>query len=165
MPQEVEIRFKIDKDKKNKILEEFDGWEEIWQEDLYYRADHDEKGVIRIRKQGGVTELSYKFFTDGKEGWGEIETPITYEENSFIDILKKIGYELDVKINKKRHTTRIKGGDIEINVDKIEGLGCFCELEIMEGTRKELNKIAEKLGIEENDVINEGYVQLVKKIK
>lgn len=107
--------------------------------------------------------LTYKQLAE--DSWIEKEVEVFDDENTF-KILELLGHIEYLTINKRRYTT--KAEMVEINIDDIDDLGCFIEMEIegenVEEGKKFLKLMAKtKWNIQEKDIIDEGYVQLMIK--
>lgn len=167
---EVEIRAEVNQEdiKKNidKLNAEND--KEIYQEDDYFKCSFDKERnlIFRVRTKGNKKLLTLKGSSkeETDSAWQEWETEITDDE-----ILKNIfltnSYERVVQIKKHRET--YKTNNLEINIDKVERLGTFIEIEKKSNSPKEakeeLVKILEDLGVKKEDIIEEGYVPLMLK--
>ncbi|USN89071.1 MAG: class IV adenylate cyclase [Candidatus Nomurabacteria bacterium] len=120
--------------------------------------------VLRVRSGGDEARLTYKSFNGATDGsWIEIESSIS-NPDAMKSILAAIGLAEYVRIIKTRESGHIQ--DVELNLDHIEGLGSFVEMEVMtndvEKGRRHLRSIAASLGIPDSQVVTVGYVQLVE---
>ena len=120
--------------------------------------------VLRIRKSEKKSTLAYKSFVDNGSSWIEEETEIS-DIDSMEKILVYIGQEKYLDI--KKHRVSFKYEQMEINLDKIEGLGCFIELEIIHddieyGKIKLKNFLIDDLKCKTIEIIDKGYVQLME---
>lgn len=121
--------------------------------------------VVRIRNKNKQFILTYKSFTENKSSWIEEESKVDDGE-SVARILGYLGLSPYLKINKTRSS--YKHGKFEINVDEIQDLGVFVEMEVVA-----INEVLAKteieefmkniLGISTTAIITEGYVQLMEK--
>ena len=183
MKKEVEIRFRLNSDQRKKILESelFTKATNSFQEDVYFcsgqvleRARGERvpvskisPNVIRVRETDSNITLSYKEFNQDRTGWIEKETTLGNRE-AIEFILGKLGYTGFLNITK--HRTSIQHDGIEINVDDIDDLGSFVEMEIIaedvKRAKEMLGEFAVKhFGLPSDQVINEGYVQLAERMK
>ena len=135
---------------------------------LKHENDKDRKLVIRLRKNytNNKATLTFKGKSKGKLdiAWQDYDTPI---ENP--DILEKVlinnGYEYVCLIDKVRQSFVYE--KFEINIDNIRDLGLFIEIEKygeegeVEKIKNELTDLLNKLGIKNEDIVTQGYVQLV----
>jgi adenylate cyclase class 2 len=176
MKKELEIRYHIEQRQKRGLIFSLEkmGWiaETIIQEDIYFCAkEYVDSGktkncpyVLRIRKSNMDKTLTYKSF-DGGDGssWIEIETKVE-NHDSLKSILINLKQEPYLSIKKHRLSGHV--GKIEINIDKIDDLGNFIELEIItdneSGGRKTLMEFSNTLGLSNKEIIKKGYVQLME---
>ena len=170
MEKEIEIRFKISDKKEKEILAllKEKNISKQKQHDYYFRHKNQKENsnyILRIRDN----VLTYKAFCE--DSWIEKEIKVDNSKKA-IEIIKLLGNILFLEIKKERKTTNflIEGRNIEVNVDKIESLGSFVELEIKgEDVKKDkrfLKTFAKtKWDINEDKIIEEGYVQLKLKFK
>jgi adenylate cyclase class 2 len=146
----------------------------IKQEDTYFcdanlkntGKTKDSQYVLRVRQTVGGAKLTYKSFDGSTDGsWIEIESSISDPEAVQL-MLSKIGLAEYMRIIKIRESSQV--GDVEVNLDKIEGLGVFIEMEVMsqdvQAGRDLLRDLAESLGIPRSQTVTEGYVQLMENI-
>lgn len=174
MKKEVEIRYELSEQEYNEIRKNLtNGIVPQIQNDIYFCINEfvlngksdDAPYIIRLRECNSEYLFTYKSFVDNKTSWIEKETKIGDKE-TMISILQFMGLSKFLCINKKRYSKQI--GDIQINLDNIENLGFFIELEIMSENVNEAKNILKKfmnesLKIDKFHIINEGYVQLMKK--
>ena len=166
---EIEMRFKTKEDTKNNL--EKIGAKHITtvkQDDTYYKfsLDKERRIVIRIRRDHeGKEKLTFKGSSKDKEdiAWQEWEHNIQ-KADVLNNLFLSNGLEIVCRINKKRDTYKKDG--LEINLDEIDGLGTFVEVEVQTenielGKQKILEFIRDKLEIDESDIITKGYVPLM----
>lgn len=174
---EIEIRAKIENPKKITTLLKKDkevifvGEKE--EKDIYFKhsTDIDRKLVLRIRRTKSGDILTFKAKSTGDDtAWPDVDLPLS-DAKSLEKILRGSDYEEVVTITKRRSTYTKK--KFEINVDHIKELGWFIEIE-GRGTQKErkhieeeINKTLRLFGIEQADIVRQGYVPLAlaKKLK
>ena len=106
--------------------------------------------AFRVRIENERTLLTYKGPRIGGKTKTRVEHEIEFDDlNSMLDILNSLGFEIAYEIIKNRIIYKIK--DIDICIDKVEGIGNFVELEKRgndrEQTERELFGIAENLGL------------------
>ena len=159
MNKETEIRIKLNKELESKIRELSDNWKKKVQVDDYYRGDFN-GCLLRLRKEDGDIVFCCKYFNKDKT-WNEIEFEIK-EEIKLKKILQLIANK-HFQISKVRETAKIKhkGKDIEVNIDRIKGLGLYCEFEVINMDRSFLIDFLNEKGIK-GQIIKKGYVQLVE---
>jgi len=130
-----------------------------------YFGPEDRKMIVRIRNRNGVSFLTFKSLSQSTEvcAWQEWETKI--EDADALEKILSNGLKRLVEIRKKRKTYALN--DFEINLDRIQDLGNFIEVELISENipeaKKRLEKFLKELEISEERVVREGYVQLMMK--
>jgi adenylate cyclase class 2 len=120
--------------------------------------------VLRVRQSVDGAKLTYKSFDGSTDGsWIEIESSIS-DPSAVKLMLSKVGLAEYMSIIKVRESSQI--GAVEVNLDHIEGLGTFIEMEIMtqdvQAGRDQLRGLAQSLGIPKSRIVSDGYVQLME---
>ncbi len=170
---EIELRAKISNEKlldeKLKqlpgILEKKSGERQV---DLYFKheGEENEKMVIRIRKNYENNEATLTLKSKSRHddiAWQDFDTPIV-DPDRLEELLLNSGYIYFCLIDKIRQSFSYK--EFEINIDNIRDLGLFIEIEKngteneVEVIRKQIMDLLALLGVAENAIINQGYVQL-----
>ena len=168
---EIEIRAEVKNQKKLlSILKKTKGIKFVGiykEDDRYFKHATDEARnlVLRIRRKGEKAMLTFKGKAVGKDtAWPDVDLPLSdpkileklFLSNNYVDV---------VRIKKER--SMFKKGQFEINVDKIDHLGCFVEIE-GRGNTKERKNIEESicllladLGVLKEQIIKKGYVPLM----
>ncbi|NJE07403.1 class IV adenylate cyclase [Thermococcus sp. M39] len=165
---EIEIKFRVNLDEIKKKIEalgaEFVG-EEI-QEDLYFSLSP--KRLLRIRRIVNLNEviLGYKDIKDEKnEEFDEIEVKVEDFEKMKI-ILKRLGFKEDVWVKKHRYVYKL--GDVTFELNHVEGLGDFLDIEVMsddiEKAKKRIWEVAKLLGLSKEDVEPRLYQEMLKEL-
>lgn len=134
---------------------------------LKHSKDSDELLIFRIRRKenGSLFTLKTKSTTTKDVAWKDIDLPLE-DPNRMEDILMNSGYEYVVLIDKVRDSFQYNG--YEINIDNIRDLGYFIEIEAQSAEINinekilDMKKILNHLGIADEDIIERGYVQLMK---
>lgn len=172
---EIELRAKVT---DQKLLEaKLNGLPGITQKksgerqvDIYFKQENDteRKLIIRIRKNytNNKAILTFKGKAKGPVdiAWHDFDTPIE-DPDKLEKVLVNNGYVYVCLIDKVRQSFAY--GEFEINVDNIRDLGIFVEIEKLgeesdvEVVKKEIVALLNKLGIEEKEIIKQGYVQLM----
>jgi len=169
---EIEIRAKVDSLKETrKKLEalgaEFE--EEIEQNDYIFKRKGEEKKVqgpgsylLRLRKAGDKTNLTFKALTETTGVWDEHQVAIdNFEETK--NILLKIGFIQALRMDKKRTKGIID--NITLCLDKVEGLGDHIEAEVISDNKgdakRKLMDLFNKIGIKEKQIEHRGYVAIL----
>jgi adenylate cyclase class 2 len=115
--------------------------------------------LLRIRKSGQEYTINVKTNKEKTDGvWEEYETHIKNPE-IFEEMFLVIGLERVIDVEKTRESFKL--GDININIDIFEDRGSFLEFEIISEQKQDKEKLfqlAEKLGIEKNEIIEKGYI-------
>ena len=174
---EIEIRARIGNPKKITNLLKKDGGVifvgEKTEKDTYFKhsTDIDRKLVLRIRKTKSGDMLTFKAKSKGDDtAWPDVDLPLG-DAKSLEKILRGSDYEEVITITKSRSTYKKK--NFEINIDNIKELGWFIEIE-GRGTQKErkhiekeINETLRLFGINQIDIVRQGYVPLAlaKKLK
>lgn len=118
--------------------------------------------LMRVRNEGDKKFLTYKGAKSKKDGvWEEYEFNIDNEIMAE-DMLKAMGLEKIIKVNKKRIEYKLDG--LTICLDTIKDLGYFVEIESQDDNdidKDKLKKIMNKLNIEENQIMHKGYVTML----
>ncbi len=173
MIMEIELRARID-DKTSFIqkLKAKDGVTHkgsLFQHDEYFKHSTDKNRdlVLRIRTENdkkSILTFKAKDTSGGDTAWADVDAILDDADN-----LRKIflanQYELVVDIKKNRESFEYK--DYEINVDDIEGLGFFVEIEgrgneeERDGIESSLKQILSDLDVSESDFVFKGYVPLM----
>ena len=176
--REIELKFKIkDKDELLNRLDSLDCkiGELIEQKDTIYVNDLNnieslEGSVwLRVRKEQDNIELNYKKQSSKKQESKEIEFGVdSYEKAK--QFLEELGYKKWVEVNKKRRYSKYEGANICI--DEVERLGNFVEIELLvdeedkvDNYEDELLKIAEKLGINIKNKVDDHYDTMIANLE
>lgn len=163
---EVEIKFRVEFDRIREKIEsigaKFIG-EEI-QEDLYFSLPP--KHLLRIRRIANLGEsiLGYKEIKDERnEEFDEIEVKVE-DFDKTREILKRLGFKEEVWVKKHRYIYKLDNVTFELN--KVEGLGDFLDIEVMsdniEKAKEKIWEIAKLLGLKKEDVEPRLYQELLK---
>ena len=165
---EIEMRFKTEEGTEKALQESGAEFiEETEQKDTYLKFGKDEERrvVIRFRDKQGKKFLTYKGSSvlEQDTAWQEWEEEIKDPE-SLQKLMLSNGFVEVVKINKKRKTYKLDG--FEINIDDVENLGNFVEVEIHaedaeHGKEKIINFVTQTLKIPEENIVQKGYVKLM----
>lgn len=170
---EIEIRAKVNSlEETRKRLEELGaGFEqEIEQKDYIFKRKEDINKVqgpgsflLRLRKTGEKSSLTFKALTKTAGAWEEHQTEIeSFEEAK--KILLRIGFVEALRMNKKRTKGRLN--EINLCLDNIKELkGEYIEAEIIsdnkEDAKKDLIELFNKIGVKEEQIEHRGYVAIL----
>ncbi|EET89768.1 MAG: class IV adenylate cyclase [Candidatus Micrarchaeales archaeon] len=166
MEQEIRLIVNDFKDVKNRIVSAGAVLESSkTQYDTYYGSIRAMRAlgksfILRVRKSGSSNFLTFKGAT-GKEGYyEEYETRIA-NGKSAAKIIERSGFEKIIFVKKHRELYRYKNSTI--NLDSVDELGNFVEIEIIseKNADKRLNSIIKELRLEEYKSIRKGYVSLL----
>ena len=135
------------------------------QTDIYYGNEHLIKALgrsflIRIRESGKKHMLAFKGATGKVGSYEEYETHIN-DAAAASNMFEKSGFEHIITVRKKRESYKYK--DSTINLDSVEGLGKFVEIEIISDkpAKNKLNEIVRELGFGTYPKAPMGYVSLM----
>lgn len=131
---------------------------------LKHGTDIERSLILRIRRKKDKSILTFKGKAKGKDtAWPDVDLPLS-DPKTLEGLLLSNNYVDVVRIKKDR--SMFKKGDFEINVDKIDNLGWFVEVE-GRGNAKDRKKVETAihalladLGIEKGQIIEKGYVPL-----
>jgi len=183
--EEVEIKVKIKPsqigDIKKTLLKTGAVFKEkITENDTYFTAPHRDfirsKECLRIREKDGRSELTYKGPTtksmeNNKQFWkSEINIPIGSFKGEAESLLESAGFKRVAEVAKEREKFAL--GKQEITIDNVKNAGWFLEIENTisdkNDRQKALNEntsLLRKLGIDEKNIVEEPYRDLVLKRK
>ncbi len=164
---EIEVKFRVDFERMRRRIESIGASflrEEI-QEDVYFSVPLPELLRVRGISNLGRAFLTYKRIVDPgrNEEFDELEVEVS-DFDTTVEILKRLGYEEDVVVRKRRLVYRL--GDVTFELSEVEGLGGFLDIEVIsddvEGAKRMIWEVAEKLGLTENDVEPRLYQELIR---
>jgi adenylate cyclase class 2 len=141
----------------------------VWEEDVYFG---DDAGVLsrsdsglRLRKRiiKGKGEQFILTFKGPRQqsafkSRSETETGVANYE-AMHHILEQLGYQKRLRVEKKRHIWRLD--ECEICLDDVASLGKFVEIE--GPTETAVASVVQKLGLDQSELITEGYAQMIAK--
>ena len=164
---EVEVKFRVDFGEMRKRIEAVGASflrEEV-QEDVYFSVPLPE--LLRVRRISnlGRAFLTYKLIADPgrNEEFDELEVEVS-DFDTTVEILKRLGYEEDVVVRKRRLVYRL--GDVTFELSDVEGLGGFLDIEVISDdvgeAKRKIWETAEKLGLTEKDVEPRLYQELIR---
>ncbi len=167
---EIEIRAKIGNPRKIITLLKKDKEvvfiKEKTEKDIYFKhiTDVSRKLVLRIRRTASGDMFTFKAKSTGDDtAWPDVDMPLR-NAKSLEKILRGNDYVEVITITKKRAT--YSKNKFELNLDHIKELGWFIEIE-GRGTQRERKHIEQELhvillslGIDQKDIVRQGYVPL-----
>ena len=131
--------------------------------DIYYKIDND-KSSLRIRENGNKSMITYKNYSNQKYS-EEYEVEID-NSNNLEKILESIGLVKETVVKKIRKSY-LYLDKYELSLDKVEGLGYFIEIEIINHIQDylkeydELIKVSQKLGLNLKNIVQKRYPELM----
>ena len=167
MRREVEVKAKVDCDRLNYIVSNIKSLGGVIEEpvkeiDYYYTHPcrdfrvTDEALRVRITSRGEV-KMTYK---GPRLSAGDVKTRLEIESlasSSILDILNALGFSLATVVSKTRQYAKL--GNIKVTLDRLEGMGCFIEVETSEGDPLEALSLIIK-GVP-YQIIHKTYLELV----
>lgn len=178
MPSSVEVEAKIELQSCNEVndvtrkLENMGAKKEaqVYEEDIYFQhpcrdfARTDE--ALRLRVIGERVELTYK---GPKTIFGGSKTRAEYtvllsDLRQAKLILESLGFKPVASVRKRR--IYYSYGEVSISVDRVEGLGCFIEVEYrgegsIEAATNTINTVIGMLGLTRYKRIYKSYLELI----
>jgi adenylate cyclase class 2 len=141
---------------------------EVLQEDVYFAHPCRDFGTsdeaLRIRRSGEEWRLTYKGPKLDRETKTREELEIVVDP-VVRTILEKLGFEEVMSIHKRRKILTLE--EIEVSLDRVEGLGDFVELEYkgesVENGKRSVFQAMERLGLEGSE--RRSYLELLLRIK
>lgn len=168
-PDQVEKRLK----EIGKLIKEEEQKDEYFvPKDNDFFAEHPTREYLRIRYKGDTSKLCYHYCHYDDKGellkTDEYETEIKDPE-MMATILKNLNFVKRVTVVKHRTYYEYKG--FEVLIDKVDGLGCFLEVEAKENSfpsnitveevRNSCYEILKEIGAEWEHVPRGGYPDLL----
>lgn len=142
---------------------------EVLKEDFYFGKFLERKTLFRLRiLDGKVNEIviKNKNIEAGVEENEETFFQIDNQE-AFLDFAKKLGYAVISK--KTKHSLVFRQNEIFIELNKVEGLGNFLEIECickkqaeMPSAKMKIINLFEKLGFTSQDFESRSYRELIE---
>ncbi|MEM1824255.1 MAG: class IV adenylate cyclase [Candidatus Nezhaarchaeales archaeon] len=172
---EVEVKVVLSEKEKQEVLKrlrEACSSEKVYEEeDIFFISTHDPLlGVdktLKLRKSDGEIKLVFKQRRPNRELKESLEFEVRVREedvNNLVQLLRCLGFKESLVIKKKRRSFYLS--ECTINIDDVEGLGSFLEIEVLANEVEEgnvLNKILETLsalGLSEKKLIHRGYAEM-----
>ncbi len=167
---EIEVKFRVDFERVKRAIESIGARfvrEEI-QEDVYLSVPLPE--LLRVRRISNLNRsfLTYKRIADPgrNEEFEEIEVEVSDFEKT-LQILKRLGFEEDVWVRKRRLVYRLDGVTFELS--EVEGLGAFLDIEVIsddvDEAKRKIWEMAGRMGLSEDDVEPRLYQELLKELE
>ena len=141
------------------------------EEDIYFNyreracgdfAESDE--ALRIRRDDEGCELTYKGPRASPTLKSRLEISVRVSScDDLVEILERIGFVASARVVKRRKTYWLEG--VKVNLDDVEGLGVFVEIEAVGGrgsAERRVVEVARLLGFEP-PFITESYLEMLLK--
>ncbi|MHC1627373.1 MAG: class IV adenylate cyclase [Candidatus Nezhaarchaeales archaeon] len=177
---EVEVKVAIDEKEKEEIIKKLNSHGEplgaYSEEDLFFRNVHDasygKNKTLKLRRRNDEIKLIFKCKGANEEFKENLEIEVKIDEhdaNNVLQLLKYLGFEESTTIKKKRIAYRVD--DCFVNLDDVENLGLFVEIEVLTDEHKrgeaheKIRKVLSILGISGKKLIRCSYVEMLKKEK
>ena len=128
--------------------------------------------ALRVRIYNDKLELTYKGpkISDKIKAREEINIELRHEDlQKIVELLEKLGFKKFLKVKKRREVYRI--GGFEVNLDSIEDLGDFIEVELKSACKDEkeasnmLTNFVEKLGLEPKSILKSYLELLIERLR
>lgn len=173
---EVEVKVVLDAKEKQEVLRKLRGTcptEKFYEEeDIFFTSMHDPslgfEKTLKLRKSNGEAKLIFKLRRSDKDLKENLEIEVKIEGrdiNNLLQLLKSLGFEENLIVRKKRRSFCLNG--CTINVDDVEGLGSFLEIEVVvdeDKTDDAFNRILEilsALNLSKKELIRRGYAEMI----
>ncbi|AEH24622.1 class IV adenylate cyclase [Pyrococcus yayanosii] len=162
---EVEVKFRVNLEDIKKRLEgigaKFSHYE--FQEDIYFSIPRPKLLRVRAVHNNGKAYLTYKEIRDERNGeFYEVEVEVENFEKT-VEILRRLGFEVEVIVRKHRWVYKI--GDITFELNRVEGAGDFLDIEVIDDdvhrAKEKIWTVARRLGLGEEDVEPRLYTELL----
>jgi len=139
--------------------------------DFYYTLQNDGKypqKSLRIRKLDKSYIINFKRRISGEnkvDVKNETEFKVS-DINGFQKLIEDFGFRKWLIKEKETELYKIKN-NFNIELNKVKGLGYFVEIEYLANpddvskAKKEVSSVLKKLGIDEKNVVKEGYTKLL----
>ncbi len=174
---EVEVKVAINERDKEKIIKRLNTHGELLgvynEEDVFFKSLHDPSygrdKTLKFRRRDDEIKLIFK--QKGANGKFkenlEIEVKINeHDANSVLRLLRYLGFEESIIIRKKRTAYRVN--DCIVNLDDVENLGLFVEIEVLTDEYKrgeaheKIEKVLSTLGVSGRELVRYSYVEMLK---
>lgn len=132
---------------------------------LKHATDVERNLIIRIRRKKNKAVLTFKGRAKGADtAWPDVDIDLT-DPKTLEGLLFSNNYVEVVRIKKNR--SMFRKGDFEINVDKVDNLGWFVEIEGRGNEKKRKNieaairVVLASFGVANDQIVTKGYVPLM----
>ncbi len=136
----------------------------VLEEDTYYQHPCRDFSVtdeaLRVRKVDGRVELTYKGpkrLVHGVKVRREVTLRVEGDVGS---LLEALGFSRVAVIRKRRRYYRLARPAVTVSIDRVEGLGCFVEVEAVEADVEAIEEALRLLGLEDAEKVTKSYLEL-----
>ncbi|MCS7139986.1 MAG: class IV adenylate cyclase [Candidatus Nezhaarchaeota archaeon] len=171
---EIEVKVTLNKEEKEEVVRRLNSFGEFVgvyvEEDVFFKCLRDpsygREKTLKLRRRDDKIKLIFKHRVPSKEFKKSLEIEVELigsDLKSILQLLEYLGFKESMTIKKKRLTYRM--GDCLINLDDVEGLGSFIEIEIIAGEEDAHAKIREllsRLGLLGKELINRSYAEIIR---
>ncbi len=140
--------------------------EVVVEEDLYFQhpcrdfAKTDE--ALRLRRRSGRVELTYKGPKEGGIVKARREVSVVVDDfEAARELLESLGFSPVVTVRKKRRYYRVSSENAVVTLDEVEDLGCFVEVEVLDGSEERVLNVIRRLGLEDYPRTTLSYLELL----
>lgn len=182
--QEIELKFKLDKEEffkiKEKIKQIAKFVKSVGQKDEYISPPHRDflkpkypYEWLSIRERGKKTILNYKHFypeeVEEHTHCDELEFE-AQDPEQFKEIFSALNFKTNIIIEKQREVYNYND-EFEIALDTAKNLGHFIEIEALkhaetvEKTREKLFEFAKTIGLDYSEADKRGYAYIMMKLR
>ncbi len=165
---EVEVKIPVDCGELNSILERLRGLGArvegpLREEDVYLQ--HPCRDVIardeavRVRLSRGRARLTYK---GPRIPRGDVKARIEVEAEAspeILEVLEALGFREALRVVKERIYASLPSASVTL--DRVEGLGCFVEVEASTGDPREVEEALRLLGLDGRPRVTESYASML----
>ncbi len=175
MPQlEFEVKVRISEEElrklrevlKNELRGEYLGG--FREEDIYVDLSrcgiNREEVALRIRRRGseGRITLKKRIHSEVAKIREELEVEVS-DPSKLVEMVRALGLDY-IEVVKEREVFRV-GDKIKVSLDRVEGLGTFIEVEVINPSSEEefnelVNTLLTKLGLSGRELITKSYLEM-----
>jgi adenylate cyclase class 2 len=124
--------------------------------------------ALRLREDDGELHVTYKGpkLDPPRKTREEIEFALAADHETARTLLERLGFRVAAEVRKRRSAWSLADAEgAVVTIDHVEGLGVFCEIEVMaeaiEASRARLEALQERLGLGDLAPIPESYLELL----
>lgn len=173
---ETEVKVSLNEGEKDEVLrklrricpiEKF-----LEEEDMFFISVHNSSlgadNTLKLRRSNGEVKLIFKSRKGGRELKRSLELEVRIREEdvgNLLQILKHLGLRESLIVRKKRRSFYFNG--CTVNVDDVEGLGSFLEIEVLSCENEagdvfnRMLEVLSALGLSGKKLICKSYAELI----